>query len=73
MPPAWIPLAALGLIVSASALRVRAVERRYNVRAFSFGRHAPIQALAERTWKFAVAIAFAMAAVACAHVSTETP
>lgn len=64
MPPAWLPLAALAFIVAASAARVWAVERAHNVKAFSFGRHAPIQSLAERHWKLAVLLAFALAAMA---------
>jgi protein-S-isoprenylcysteine O-methyltransferase Ste14 len=64
MPPAWLPLAALGLIVAASALRILAVERVHNVRAFGFGRWAPIQGVAARTWKIAVLAAFVLAAIA---------
>jgi|SRR5690606_5577476 len=63
MPPAWLPLAALAFIVAASAARVWAVERAYNVKAFSFGRHAALQSLAERHWKFAVITAFALAGI----------
>ena len=58
-PPAWLPLAALLLIVAVSAWRVVAVERAHNVRAFSFGRHAPLQSVAERNWKIAVVLALA--------------
>lgn len=64
MPPAWLPFAALAFIVAASAARVWAVERAHNVKAFSFGRHATIQSLAERHWKLAVALAFALALLA---------
>lgn len=63
MPPAWLPLAALAFIVAASAARVLAVERTYDVKAFSFGRHAALQSLAERHWKLAVVTAFALAAL----------
>lgn len=63
MPPTWLPFAALVFIVAASAARVWAVERTHNVKAFSFGKHAAIQSLAERHWKMAVALAFAVAAV----------
>ncbi|MEZ5959037.1 MAG: isoprenylcysteine carboxylmethyltransferase family protein [Hyphomonadaceae bacterium] len=63
MPPAWLPLAALAFIVAASATRVWAVERSHNVKAFSFGRHAALQGLAERHWKLAVVTAFALAAM----------
>jgi len=63
MPPAWLPLAALAFIVAASAARVWAVERAYNVKAFGFGKRAAIQSLAERHWKMAVAIAFGVAAL----------
>lgn len=72
MPPAWLPLAALALIVAASAARVWAVERAYNVKAFSFGRHAPIQNLAERHWKLAVVTAFGVAALAWLAPEWET-
>lgn len=64
MPPAWLPFAALAFIVAASAARVWAVERAHNIKAFSFGRHAAIQSLAERHWKLAVALAFALALLA---------
>jgi protein-S-isoprenylcysteine O-methyltransferase Ste14 len=64
MPPAWLPLAALVLIVAASALRILAVERAHKVKAFGFGRHAPIQGIAERTWKLAVLAAFVLALIA---------
>lgn len=63
MPPAWLPLAALAFIVAASAARVWAVERSHSVKAFSFGRQAALQGLAERHWKFAVITAFALAAI----------
>jgi protein-S-isoprenylcysteine O-methyltransferase Ste14 len=64
MPPAWLPLAALLTIIAASALRVRGVERTHGVKAFSFGRHAPIQAVAERNWKLATLLALALAGIA---------
>ncbi len=63
-PPGWLPLAALLLIIAVSALRVFGVERAHNVKAFSFGRHAALQSVAERTWKLAVALALAFAAIA---------
>lgn len=63
MPPAWLPLAALAFIVTASAARVWAVERAHSVKAFSFGRHAALQSLAERHWKLAVVTAFILAAL----------
>lgn len=72
MPPTWFPLAALLFIVAASALRVFAVQRQYNVTAFSFGRHAAIQSLAERHWKFAVVMALALAAIAWLAPEWET-
>lgn len=61
MPPAWLPLAALLTIIAVSALRVRGVERAHGVKAFSFGRHAPIQNVAERNWKLATILALAFA------------
>lgn len=64
MPPAWFPLAALAFIIAASAARVWAVRREYNVKAFGFGRHAGIQNLAERHWKLAVVLALGITAVA---------
>lgn len=64
MPPPWLPLAALAFIIAASAMRVLAVERAAGVKAFSFGRHAAIQGLAERNWKLAVGTALALALVA---------
>lgn len=64
MPPPWLPLAALILIISASAWRVRSVARIYNVRAFSFDRHAAIQGMARRHWKLAVVLALGLAAIA---------
>lgn len=64
MPPLWLPLVAVLAIIGVSALRLRSVERAHGVKAFSFGRHAAIQGLAERNWKFAVVLAVAFAAVA---------
>lgn len=64
MPPPWLPLAVLTFIIVASAMRVRAVQQQYNVTAFSFGRQAAIQSLAERHWKLTVFIALAIAAIA---------
>lgn len=72
MPPAWLPLAALALIVAASAARVWAVERAHSVKAFSFGRHAALQSLAERHWKLAVVGAFALAALSWLAPEWET-
>lgn len=64
MPPAWVPLAALLLIIAMSALRVMSVRRAEGVQAFNFG-HAPhIQRLAERIWRVAVVGALAIALVA---------
>lgn len=62
-PPAWLPLAAILLIIAVSALRVLGVERAQGVKAFSFGRHAAIQSVAERNWKIAVVLALAFAAL----------
>lgn len=64
IPPNWLPLAALVLILLASAARVWSVRRRYNVVAFSFGRAPAIQSLAERNWKLAVVCALAFAVLA---------
>jgi protein-S-isoprenylcysteine O-methyltransferase Ste14 len=62
-PPAWLPLAALLLIIAVSAVRVVGVERAHGVKAFSFGRHGAIQSVAERNWKIAVVLALAFAAM----------
>lgn len=64
MPPAWLPLAAIAFIIAASAARVWAVEQAHQVRAFSFGRHAAIQSLAERHWKLTVITSLLVAAIA---------
>lgn len=64
MPPPWFAFAALVVIIGASALRVWSVQRQHNVRAFSFGRHAAIQSLAERHWKITVVSALMLAAIA---------
>lgn len=61
MPPAWFPLAALLAIIAVSALRLFSVERS---QAFSFGRHASIQSVAERNWKLATGSALASALTA---------
>lgn len=64
LPPALLPLASLLVIIAVSALRVFGVERAHGVKAFSFGRHAAIQNVAERNWKIAVALALAFATIA---------
>lgn len=64
MLPAWLPFAALALIIALSAFRVWRISRVHGVKAFSFGRHAPIQGIAERNWKLAVVSALGVAAVA---------
>lgn len=64
MPPSWLPLTALLAIIAVSALRVLSVERKHGVKAFSFGRHAAIQSLAERNWKFATGLTLAAAVTA---------
>ena len=64
LPPPWLPLAALLAIVLVSALRMLSVERAHGVKAFSFGRHAPIQNVAERNWKLATMLALAFAVIA---------
>ena len=64
MPPAWFPLAALLAIIAVSALRLFSVERRHGVKAFSFGRHAAIQSVAERNWKMATGLVLAAALMA---------
>lgn len=64
MPPAWLPLAAILAIIAVSALRARSVERAHGVKAFSFGRHAAIQSVAERNWKLAVLLALTFATMA---------
>lgn len=64
MPPLWLPLAAILAIIGVSALRARSVERAHGVKAFSFGRGAAIQSVAERNWKLAVMLALAFAAMA---------
>lgn len=71
LPPPWLPLAALLAIVLVSALRLLAVERAYGVKALSFGRHAPIQNVAERNWKLATVLALAFAAVAWLMPASE--
>lgn len=72
MPPAWLPLTALLAIIFISALRVFSVESKHGVKAFSFGRHAPIQSVAERNWKLATGLALAAAAVAWLAPDWET-
>lgn len=64
MPPSWLPLASLLIIIALSALRVRRVARDHNVKAFSFGRHAEIQGVAERHWKLVVLASLAAALIA---------
>lgn len=72
MPAPWLPLAALLAIIALSALRVWQVGRAAGVKAFSFGRHAPIQSVAERHWKIAVAAALLSAALAWFAPGAET-
>lgn len=72
LPPAWLPLAALLAIIAISALRVWGVQRAHGVTAFSFGRHASIQSVAERNWKIAVIVALALAAMAWLAPDWET-
>jgi protein-S-isoprenylcysteine O-methyltransferase Ste14 len=64
MPPLWLPLAAILAVIGVSAFRIWSVERANGVKAFSFGRHAAIQGVAERNWKLAVLLALAFAAMA---------
>jgi len=64
MLPLWLPLAAILTIVGVSAMRAWSVERQHGVKAFSFGRHATIQSVAERNWKLAVVLALAFATIA---------
>ncbi len=64
MPVPWLPLTALFAIIILSALRVWQVNRATGANAISFGRHAPIQSVAERHWKMAIAAALASAAIA---------
>ncbi|UPT63391.1 MAG: isoprenylcysteine carboxylmethyltransferase family protein [Hyphomonadaceae bacterium JAD_PAG50586_4] len=64
MPPAWLPLAALSLIVVASALRVWSVARAEGIKAFDFGRARSIQVVAERNWKVSVCAALGLALLA---------
>jgi protein-S-isoprenylcysteine O-methyltransferase Ste14 len=64
MPPLWLPLAAIITIIGVSALRAWSVERQQGVKAFSFGRHAAIQSVAERNWKLAVILALTFATIA---------
>ena len=61
MPPTWLPLAAILAIIAVSALRAWSVERAHGVKAFSFGRHAAVQSVAERNWKLAVLLALTFA------------
>lgn len=72
MPPPWLPLAALLAIIAISALRLFSVERQQGVKAFSFGRHAAIQSVAERNWKLATALALASALAAWLAPDLET-
>lgn len=72
MPPAWLPLASLLAIIAVSALRLFSVERQHGVKAFSFGRHGPIQNVAERNWKLATALALASALAAWLAPDWET-
>jgi len=71
MPAHWLPLAALLAIVVLSALRVWQVGRAHGVKAFSFGRHAEIQGVAERHWKLVVFASFAAALMAWLAPSWE--
>ncbi|MBK6705644.1 MAG: hypothetical protein IPG56_19020 [Caulobacteraceae bacterium] len=64
MPPTWLPLAAILAIIAVSALRAWSVERAHGVKAFSFGRHAAVQSVAERNWKLAVLLALTFATMA---------
>ena len=64
MPPLWLPLAAILAVIGVSAFRIWSVERANGVKAFSFGRHAAIQGVAERNWKLAVLLALAFASMA---------
>ena len=64
MPPAWLPLAALAAIIAASTLRLIDVERRHGVRGYSFGKHASVQHVAERTWRLATILALGCALIA---------
>jgi len=43
IPPSWLPAAALGVIVTASALRMVDVARRHGVRAYGFDQDAQVQ------------------------------
>lgn len=71
MPPPWTPLAAILLIIAASAIRVRAVEKAHHVKAFGFGRHAGIQSVAERHWRLAVVLTLAFSILAWAAPEAE--
>ncbi len=64
MPPPWLPLAAILLVIAISAARVLTVRRLHGVQAFSFGRAPAIQSLAERNWKIAVAAGLTFAVIA---------
>lgn len=72
MPPAWLPFAALAAIIAVSALRLFSVQRQHGVKAFSFGRHAAIQSVAERNWKLATGLALASAFAAWLAPGWET-
>jgi protein-S-isoprenylcysteine O-methyltransferase Ste14 len=58
-------------MIALSALRVWRVGRDYNVKAFSFGRHAEIQGVAERHWKLVVVASLAAASIAWLAPSWE--
>ncbi|MBA4226059.1 MAG: hypothetical protein C0456_05440 [Hyphomonas sp.] len=64
MPPSWIPIAGLMLIIGMSALRLRTVKRHTGHDAYSFGRHAEIQGVAERIWRITVISALVLATIA---------
>lgn len=71
MPAPWLPLAALLAIIVLSALRVWRVGRAHGVKAFSFGRHAEIQGVAEWHWKLVVFASLAAALLAWLAPSWE--
>jgi len=59
------------IIIVLSALRVWRVARDHKVKAFSFGRHAEIQGVAERHWKLVVFASLAAALIAWLAPSWE--
>lgn len=63
-PPAWLPLAAVTIVIVISALRVIGVRAKHGVKACGFGRHPEIQRVAERNWRLAVAATIAITVVA---------